>query len=683
MKRFLQPIQMRNLADPKYRPEIDGLRAIAVLIVLLFHLEIPGFSGGFIGVDVFFVISGYLITNQITYHHQSGFFSFKEFYLRRARRLLPALYFTIIICLVFSALLFSPNLMKAFSGSQISTVFSVSNFYFWYEGRDYFNVSASLKPLLHSWSLSVEGQFYFLWPALLIYVLLRLPMKWSITLLIGGCIFTFLFGETYIKKYPVEVFYFAPFRAFEFGIGALVVFIKPFKRFSFLYLDGLLVLGLIFVLLPAFLLSKNSTFPSWNALIPALGTGLIIYASSVSRLSNFLKNRFLSLLGLMSYSLYLIHWPVIVFYKYFKFSSLVMWEKISLSFLSVLLSYFMYQYVEKPFRFVPKNETVNRNRYFVFGCILFTIFATGLGIFGLKTSGFPQRLSSEKQAFFSAKEDFDNLCRLRIVELQGYNTCIINPHISRIIYVVGDSHAESLYTGFNYLKNEIPYQIRMIEIDGSIPFIGTKSSTNLLQDKSNFDKAFEYLTNVEAEEIILHGYFSLYWLTKKTNLDDEVNRSFVIAKNSKNKNDLTIEASQKTFLSSLIETLEFSKNHGLKIRILGPIPSLGIDLPTCMNSPSFLTKQRTKSDCIGIKQIEVSHRTDQTLSAIRKALTNYQSVQLFDAVPIFCPSRKMKYCLAMENGHFLYKDTDHLSKYGAAKVVEAMGYLNLSSEKKK
>ena len=150
-----------------------------------------------------------------------------------------------------------------------------------------------------------------------------------------------------------------------------------------------------------------------------------------------------------------------------------------------------------------------------------------------------------------------------------------------------------------------------------------------------------------------------------------------------NKNNLTIQASQKTFLSSLIETLEFSKNHELKIRILGPIPSFGVDLPTSMNSPSFITKQRTKSDCIGIQQIEVRQRTDHTLSALRKALINYESVPLFDAVPIFCPSRTMKYCLAMENGNFLYKDSDHLSKYGAAKVVEAMGYLSSSSEKRK
>ena len=126
MKRFLQIIQMRNPSDPKYRPEIDGLRAIAVLIVMLFHLDISGFSGGFIGVDIFFVISGFLITNQITYQYQSGYFSFKQFYLRRARRLFPALYFTIIICFIFSALLFSPNLMMMYCGKHFSSVFSVS-----------------------------------------------------------------------------------------------------------------------------------------------------------------------------------------------------------------------------------------------------------------------------------------------------------------------------------------------------------------------------------------------------------------------------------------------------------------------------------------------------------------------------------------------------------------------------
>ena len=386
MKRFLQIIQMRNPSDPKYRPEIDGLRAIAVLIVMLFHLDISGFSGGFIGVDIFFVISGFLITNQITYQYQSGYFSFKQFYLRRARRLFPALYFTIIICFIFSALLFSPNLMKMYSGSQISTVFSVSNFYFWHEGRDYFNLSASLKPLLHSWSLSVEGQFYFLWPALLIFIFLRFHIKLIITLLVGSCIFTFLIGETYINKYPVEVFYFAPFRAFEFGIGAVLVFVKPTKKFSFLYLDGLLILGLIFILLPTFLLSKNSTFPSWNALMPALGTALIIYSSSDSRLSNFLKNRFLLSIGLISYSLYLIHWPIIVFYKYFKFSPLALWEKISLSFLSVIIGYFMYQYVEKPFRVVPKNKIVKKNSHFIYTLCYW------IGNFWFKNFGFSQKV---------------------------------------------------------------------------------------------------------------------------------------------------------------------------------------------------------------------------------------------------------------------------------------------------
>ena len=201
------------------------------------------------------------------------------------------------------------------------------------------------------------------------------------------------FGETYIEKYPVEVFYFAPFRAFEFGIGALLVFVKPIKRFPCLYIDGMLVLGLIFVLLPAFLLSKNSTFPSWNALIPALGTALIIYTSSVSRLSNFFKNRLLISIGLMSYSLYLIHWPVIVFYKYFKFSPLVIWEKISLIFFSVLLSYFMYLYIEKPFRFFPKNETVKRNRHFIFGCILFTFLLLEQE-FWFKNHGFSTKVVS-------------------------------------------------------------------------------------------------------------------------------------------------------------------------------------------------------------------------------------------------------------------------------------------------
>ena len=237
----------------KYRSDIDGLRAIAVLAVLFFHLEIPYFGGGFVGVDIFFVISGFLITRLIKGEiDNTGSFDFKRFYVRRIRRLFPALFVTLLSTAIVSAFVFSPSHLERFGGALSSALLSVSNFYFWLES-DYFDLSAILKPLLHTWSLSIEEQFYLIWPVSLFF-LIKLKKKWvaPFVLLFATLVSLYLnfvfadgnvqlinqyvpFLEDKINHGRSTIFFLMPFRIFEFAIGGLLVWMIQYPLKSYLH----------------------------------------------------------------------------------------------------------------------------------------------------------------------------------------------------------------------------------------------------------------------------------------------------------------------------------------------------------------------------------------------------------------------------------------------------------------
>ena len=218
----------------KYRPEIDGLRGIAVLGVLLFHLGVQQLSGGYVGVDVFFVISGYLITRLIRSDVRAGTFTFTRFYVRRTRRLFPALFFTLVLCLVAGCLLLSPGHLENFAGTLIASILSVSNIQFWQQSG-YFDLESSLKPLLHTWSLGVEEQYYLFWPWLLVFLTRRFARHTFAIILIGG-ICSFCLNLVFYNSSHATIFYLLPFRAFEFAIGALTLWIEERRSKAILHL---------------------------------------------------------------------------------------------------------------------------------------------------------------------------------------------------------------------------------------------------------------------------------------------------------------------------------------------------------------------------------------------------------------------------------------------------------------
>ncbi len=377
------------MSTDSYQRHIDGLRAVAVLSVLAYHLGLPHARGGYVGVDVFFVISGYLITRLIVNELvETGGFSFKRFYIRRIRRLFPALLATLAASFIAAFILFSPPTFQNFSKELVASVLSFSNFLFWSQAG-YFDTAAELKPLLHTWSLSVEEQFYLLWPITLVVLMRAFSRKvfWALVAL-GGSLsllanHPFAQGETgwisallpqaaeWFSDSRATIFYLTPFRAFEFAIGALLVRLVPLLPARRLVHEGLMVCGLALILYSIVSFTDRILFPYYNALVPCLGAAFVILSDRSSIAGVIVRNRVAVGVGLISYSLYLVHWPLIVFYQYYAFAKPGNVEKAVLAAAAIALATIMYYHVETPFR-RPRTAALDPggagNRRFLTSC---------------------------------------------------------------------------------------------------------------------------------------------------------------------------------------------------------------------------------------------------------------------------------------------------------------------------
>jgi peptidoglycan/LPS O-acetylase OafA/YrhL len=364
-----------------YRREIDGLRALAVLPVIFFHAGFEAFSGGFVGVDVFFVISGYLITRIILADLEQGKFSIANFYERRARRILPALFFVMLVCVPFAWVLLSPADLKSFSESLVAVALFFSNIFFWTDGG-YFETAAELKPLLHTWSLAVEEQFYLLFP-LFLMLFWKLGKRWILASL--GLLFVVSLAVAHWGAYahPTAAFFLLPTRGWELLIGAFAAFyLSQPNRLGFgkRWSEFGGWLGVAFILYAVFAYSKATPIPSFYALVPTVGTVLIIlFATKHTTVGKFIGNKAFVGIGLISYSAYLWHQPVFAFARHWS-NELDQLFVLLLITLVLAISYFSWRFIERPFRAKGRFD-----RKFVFraslGCALILI---GIGFFSSK-----------------------------------------------------------------------------------------------------------------------------------------------------------------------------------------------------------------------------------------------------------------------------------------------------------
>ncbi len=464
------------MSTPVYRPDIDGLRSIAVMLVVVFHSGLTVVSGGFVGVDVFFVISGFLITNIIYRETRERSFTYANFYKRRILRLMPALFAVMLATTIGAGFLLLPNDFISFGKSLLATALSFSNIYFWRENGGYFGGNAHEVPLLHTWSLAVEEQYYFIWPLYLIICHRFLNQRW---LLVATAVL--FLASLFLSEWVAHVtfgasYYLLPTRMFELMVGSLLAIgwsdLPNLRRRTndLLSLTGLALIGW-----SAFWLSEADTFPGFNALYSAVGTGLLILTG---RGEQGIVNRLLSLrpfvfIGLISYSMYLWHWPIIVFVRHLGIA-LTLPVSLALIAASILSGWLSWKYVEQRFRH-PKSTTFRKTFLRLYLAPLLVTAAVTAVI--LLTGGLPARFADRYVAMEAAiatrPADLRAGCHSasRNSDTPPNADCKLgelNAPKARAL-MLGDSHANH-FTGFiDVLAKDAGIQVQDYTLDACIP----------------------------------------------------------------------------------------------------------------------------------------------------------------------------------------------------------------------
>ena len=485
----------------KYRAEIDGLRALAVVPVILFHAGFELFSGGFVGVDVFFVISGYLITTILIEDLENQRFSLVNFYERRARRILPALFFVMLVCIPFAWMWMLPIQMKDFSQSLVAVSLFASNILFWGESG-YFAAAAEEKPLLHTWSLAVEEQYYVLFPIFLILAW-RFGKNRVFWMIVVMASISLLLSEWGWRNKASANFYLAPTRAWELFAGSIAAFIV--QKQGVQKNNILALLGLAAIVFSIFFYDETTPFPSVYALVPVFGVVLLVlYAGKGTLAAKILSTKGFVGIGLISYSAYLWHQPLFAFARIrtIEHPSLLLMP--ALSFLSILLAYLTWCYIEKPFR---SKTSFSRNTIFLFSLI--AISATSLiGVIGNKTNGFDARFLETELAFLhQINKETSGYVEKRFDELKSAEWD--NEKVK--VFLVGDSYAQDL-------TNAV-YESDMIEnISLSTWYVSARCGNIYIP----FKEKEKFINKINLKRCAKSDYFGSKEFIKRLKSADEV-----------------------------------------------------------------------------------------------------------------------------------------------------------------
>lgn len=448
-----------------YRPEIDGLRALAVIPVVLFHGEISGFEGGYIGVDIFFVISGYLITGIIKEDIERDRFTLRHFYERRARRILPALFAVSLVTFLMACLLLMPAALRDFCQSLVATASFSSNIYFWLKSG-YFQPASELSPLLHTWSLAVEEQFYLLFP--LLFAAIMATRQWVVfaTIFLIGII-SLGWSQWAAWHQPSAAFYLTPARAWELMAGCLLA-IAYRPQSSRLKCEGFSIAGIALIVLSIVTFSKQTSFPGFAALIPVGGTMLLIWFAQPGTLTaKLLSTRLLVGIGLISYSTYLWHQPLFAFARHISLQPPPQWVFISLAVLSVALGYLSWRWIETPWRhrarFPPKRVVLLAT------CGTATMLTVGLAghlskgfediKYAFAPSGFREYVDQVEEGWSARDSLWSDLIPMAAEPFSKTGP-------SRKVLVLGDSLSEDVYVSLVRNQHRFPdSEFRQFRLD--------------------------------------------------------------------------------------------------------------------------------------------------------------------------------------------------------------------------
>ncbi len=489
-----------------YRPDIDGLRAVAVLAVLGFHINPRLVPGGFVGVDVFFVISGFLISGLIFKHLENDRFSFADFYARRIKRLLPAYIVVALFTLVLSTYLLIPNDYIFYTSSLSASWGFASNIFFSMLSWGYFGQRTEEFPLLHTWSLSVEEQFYFIFPILLIFLYRHFRKKIVPILLAAGIVFI---GISEFKTGKVGTYFLLPYRAHELILGALTFFSLRAGPADSRQMSTILAgIGAMLVLGSFFFIRRDLPFPGLNSLYPCVGAALLIYACARKNAINaVLENRVLVFIGLISYSLYLWHWPILSFLRYRRIDiDLPMAAAVIAS--SFLLAFLTWKYIEVPIR---SNKRMGFKTAFLRFYAAPSAIFIAVGLYSYATEGMPGRFSDELQdlvSSYSFERDLTRSCSIRSEDYKGVSLDYLTDHCAfgdlkkqrADILLFGDSHA-------NHFKPFVEYLSTNAKLKSVYHVAGSCTAIDLFEEPAGKDEVPTVCQKHNADLLKLAGNF--------------------------------------------------------------------------------------------------------------------------------------------------------------------------------
>jgi len=655
-----------NASVNSYRSDIDGLRSLAILSVLLYHSGVSFFSGGFTGVDIFFVISGYLIGGHIFSELRSGRFSFMSFYQRRAKRILPAFYVVLAFTILVSLFLLSPYETNEFGRSAFWSTLSASNILFW-KTTGYFDLHSELNPLLMTWSLGVEEQFYAIIPLLLV-LLSRVRRSWMLPVILVSCVISFIFSVRELGVHPVMVFYMLPARAWELGIGVGFAVAEREKRFAFPAAVSQIVsfAGLALVVAPMLLLTLAVPFPGAAALPSVLGTAMLLATPESWIGKHLLSLPPLVFIGRISYSLYLWHWPLLAFGRVVYGGALpgvTTAIAIAMAFAAATLSYYV---VEQPFR---KSKQAPAPLLLRYAAVSVVVLAACAVLWF--SHGIPQRNPELATLEASGLSLIDDPC----LDAYGNGKPNLSPRCYEstgnepTVALWGDSHSAALAPGIRAAATTNGYGFDQVGKASCPPLTGATRflsehpmlATECLQFNRNVLALLSSDTRVRV--VVLAGFWAAPF---HQTLQD----GWLVADLKHEREIPSLDTSSKLFEQSLTASIRSLQAAGKEVIVLDDVPIFAVDplwrvrttrIAARRNLASWLSL-RESSDPGYASPVDAAGSA-QTAALLQQTLANLSGVQLVDLKPILCSAPSQ--CAYRDNDKLLYADPQHLSADGA------------------
>ena len=632
----------------RYRPEIDGLRAVAVVAVVFFHAGIL-FTGGFVGVDVFFVISGYLITSLIVRDLDQGKFTLVGFWERRARRILPALILVALATLMAGGALLLPHDYLLLGKSAISQALFAANVYFC-RNVGYFATGTNQLPMLQTWSLAVEEQFYLIVPFILLvlfhFTLLR-RRSILVPILLIGAVVSFSASVYAVATQPTKAFFLLPSRAWELLLGAILAICPPAfcltnkqKIREFTSLLGITAIGI-----PCFVYTNLTPFPGVAALLPCFGAALIIWSNDSNAicdvpptyLGRLLAARLVVFVGTISYSVYLWHWPLFAFSRYWELNPLSLGYRSAMVIISFMLGALSWKYIENPFR--QRQICKTRKSVFIFagtGLAILLLFGSAV----MLSSGAPQRLPGKTAAYAAGENEtpsVDNVTTDMIVQSSIPKFGVLHSNGVVDVLLWGDSHAKHLLPALEAVCNERKLTGQIISFTSTTPLVGwPQHSQHGLNEQSEkwCDAVVDYVNRTKIQNVII----AAMWENPE-------------------------KYEPHKFAEALERTISALRASGARVYVVMQVPSHKASVPKVLVYSSL-----------------AHHPTDEWQSSwpehLEKHITMYDiknhssefGPALVDPAPYFRPQLGDRLKIE-ENGRSLYTDAHHLSIYGSKLVM--------------